>query len=120
MEQSMQENTTDPGTAGKTTIASEVLLTIVRFSAISVEGVAGLAPVRGGLGRLARRGDGGGVRAEVEDGVVYLDIFLILQQDVNAREVSRQVQQQVSRAITEMLSMEIGHVNIHIENIQFD
>ena len=111
---------TAPYIAGKTTIAPDVLLTIARFSALSVEGVAEMAPVPGGFNRLRRRGEASGVRAEVEDGVVYLDIYLILKRDVNAREVSRQVQQQVSRAISEMLSMEIGHVNIHIENIKFD
>ncbi len=115
----MQDPMMAHNTPGKTTIAPDVLLTIVRRAALSVEGVAELAPVPGGLHRL-RHGEGDGVRAELEDDVVYLDIYLILRQDVNAREVSRHVQQQVARSISEMLGMEVGHVNIHIENIQFD
>ena len=116
----MEEKMTDSSyPVGTTTIAPEVLLTIVRLAVMSVEGVADLAPAPG-LRRLARRSDGSGVHADVEDGLVYLDIYLILHQDVNVREVSRHVQLQVARSISEMLGMEIGHINIHIENIRFD
>jgi len=110
---------TDPQPAGRTTIAPEVLLTIARLSALSVEGVSGIAQVPGGFNRLFRRGESYGVRAEVEDEVVYLDVYLVIRHGVNVREVSRKVQQQVSRTISEMLGMEVGHVNIHIEEISF-
>jgi uncharacterized alkaline shock family protein YloU len=48
------------------------------------------------------------------------DLYIILKRDVNIREVSRNVQQQVARAIQEMIGMEIGSIDIHIENIDFD
>ena len=44
-----------------------------------------------------RRGEADGVRAEVEDEVVYLDVYVVIRQGLNAREVSREVQQQVSQ-----------------------
>ena len=47
-------------------------------------------------------------------------MFLVLKQDVNIREVSRNVQHQVARAIQEMVGMEIGHVDIHIEDIDYE
>ena len=47
-------------------------------------------------------------------------MFLALKQDVNIREVSRNVQLQVTRAIQEMVGMDVGHVNIHIENIDYE
>ena len=46
--------------------------------------------------------------------------FLILKENVNIREVSRNVQQNVARSIQEMVGMEIGEVNIHIEEIDFE
>ncbi len=104
---------------GKTTLAPEVLLTIARMSALGVEGVARLAPVPGGFDRLFRRGADDGVRLTVEDGMVYIDLYLVLSSNVNVREVSRNVQSQVARAISEMVGMEVGHVNIHIEDIQY-
>jgi len=104
---------------GKTTLAPGVLLTIASISASSVEGVSRLASVPGGVDRLFRRGAEDGVQITVEDGLVYIDLYLVLKKDVNVREVSRTVQQQVARAVSEMVGMEVGHVNIHIEDIDY-
>jgi uncharacterized alkaline shock family protein YloU len=104
---------------GRTTIAPDVLVTIARMAALSVEGVCRMAPSRPTVSRLFRRGDLEGVDALVEDDVVYMDLYLILKQNVNVREVSRNVQQQVARTITEMIGMDVGHVNIHIEDIDY-
>ena len=104
---------------GKTTLSPEVLVTITKMSALSVPGVSRLTSVPPRFERLFKRGSGSGVELKVEDDLVYLDIFLALKPDVNVREVSRNVQQQVARAIEEMIGMDIGHVNIHIEDIDY-
>ena len=105
---------------GKTTVSPDVLITITRLSALSVPGVSRLAQVPGGVNRLFKRGIGDGVRIEVKDNVVRADLYLILKQDVNIREVSRNVQHQVARALQEMAGMEIGGVEIHIEDIDME
>ena len=56
----------------------------------------------------------------MEEDTVFADIFLVLKQDVNIREVSRNVQQKVARAIQEMVGMDVGHVDIHIEDIDYE
>lgn len=103
---------------GKTTLSPEVLVTITKMSALSVPGVSRLTPVPPRFERLFKRG-GEGVELKVEDNLVYLDLFLALKPDVNVREVSRNVQHQVARAIEEMVGMDVGHVNIHIEDIDY-
>src|SRR5690349_22339238 len=105
---------------GKTTVSPDVLVTITRLSALSVPGVSRLAQVPGGVNRLFKRGFGEGVRMEVKDNVVRADLYLILKQDVNIREVSRNVQQQVARALQEMVGMDIGGIEIHIEDIDIE
>ncbi len=105
---------------GKTTVAPDVLVTIARMSALSVNGVSRMAQVTGGVNRLFRRGAHDGVRIEVEDNVIVASLYLILKKDVNIREVSRNVQQQVARALHEMVGMEVGEVEIHIEDIEYD
>ena len=107
-------------TQGKTTVSPEVLTTIARLSALGVPGVSRLSPVSGGVNRLFKRGAGDGVRIETEENTVFVDMHLILQENVNIREVSRNVQQNVARAIQEMVGMDIGHVNIHIEDIDYE
>lgn len=105
---------------GKTTVAPDVLVTIARMSALSVPGVSRMAQVTGGVNRLFRRGTNDGVRIEVEENVVVASLYLILKKDVNIREVSRNVQQQVARALQEMVGMEVGEVEIHIEDIDYE
>ena len=105
---------------GKTTIAPDVLITIARLSSLSVPGVSHMAQVTGGVNRLFKRGIHDGVRIEVEDNVIVADLYLVLHKDVNIREVSRNVQSQVARALHEMVGMDVGEVEIHIEDIDYE
>lgn len=105
---------------GKTTVSPDVLVSIARLSALGVNGVSRMAPISGGVNRLFRKGANEGVRIEVEDDTVFADIYLVLKEDVNIREVSRNVQQQIARAIEEMVGMDVGHIDIHIEDIDYE
>ena len=108
----------DYRSSGKTTLTPDVLVIIARMAALEVEGVKRMAPVKGGVNSLFGRNHEG-VRMTVEDNIVLVDLYLVLASDVNIREVSRTVQQTVTRAIVEMTGLEVGHVNIHIEDIEF-
>jgi uncharacterized alkaline shock family protein YloU len=105
---------------GKTTVSPDVLISIAKLSALGVAGVSRMAPISGGVNRLFRKGANEGVRIEIEEDIVYADIYLVLKEDVNIREVSRNVQRQVTRAIQEMVGMDVGHVDIHIEDIDYE
>lgn len=104
---------------GKTTIAPEVLLTITRLTALSVPGVSRMSSITGGVNHFFQRGISEGVRLHVKDDIVTADLHVVLLNDLNIKEVSQKIQQQVSRAITEMVGMEVGRVNIHVEDIDF-
>ena len=108
----------DYRTSGKTTLTPDVLLTIARMAALGVEGVTSMAPVKGGMNSLFRRGNEG-VWMAIEDNIVLVDLYLVLGSDVNIREISQTAQQTVARAISEMTGLEVGHVNIHIEDIDY-
>jgi len=110
----------DSYSQSKTTVSPDVLITIARLSALSVTGVSRMAQVPGGVNRLFKRGIGDGVRMEVKNNVVRTDLYLILKENVNIREVSRNVQSQVARALQEMVGMEIGGIEIHIEDIDME
>ena len=106
---------------GKTTIAPEVLLTIARLSAISVPGVSRLSPIGAQkVNRLFKRGElSEGVEIDLIDDVVYADLYVVLEHAVNVREVSRNIQREGALAISEMVGMPVGRVNIHIEDIHY-
>jgi len=106
---------------GKTTIAPEVLVSIARLTALSVPGVSRLADadVLESVNRFFKREQvNEGVKITVENNTVYADLFVIIEHDMNVREVSRTIQSRVARAITEMVGMEVGRVNIHVEDIE--
>jgi uncharacterized alkaline shock family protein YloU len=108
-----------PVPTGRTTIAPEVLLTIARLTTLEVPGVSRMSNLAGGVNRFFKRGVGEGVRIDIQDDLVTADLFLILKNDVNIRDVSREVQYRVSRAISEMVGMQVGRVNVHIEDIDY-
>ena len=104
---------------GKTTIAPNVLLTIARLATLDVKGVSQMSQLQGGVNRIFQRGYDEGVRIRIEDDRVYADLYVILKSDINVREVSRIIQSEVSRAISEMVGMEVGRVNVHIDDIRY-
>ncbi len=105
--------------SGKTTIAPDVLMTITRLTTLRVPGVARLSQVPGGVNRLLQDNDNEGVRLVVKNDTVTADLYIVLEPDMNIAEVSRNIQSQVARAITDMVGMKVGKVNIHVEEIDY-
>ncbi len=109
---------TYPQHHGKTTIAPDVLVTIARLSALGVPGVTRLSPAPGEVNRLFQRGVSEGVRIEVHGHAVAVELHLVTRAETNMREVARNVQAEVTRAIQNMVGMEVLHVNVHIEDVE--
>jgi uncharacterized alkaline shock family protein YloU len=98
-----------------------VLLVIAQLAAKKVPGVSRLCTVPGNVNRLFKKNiqQGEGVNIEIVDDAVYLDVYVALKQDVLVREAGREIQREVQRAITEMVGMPVGRVNIHVEDIDY-
>ncbi len=105
--------------AGKTTIAPDVLNTLTRLTTLGVEGVARLAPSPASVNKLFKREPDGGVVINVEHNVIFVDIYVVIKNNHNVREVSHDIQSQVIRAITDMVGMHVERVNIHVEDIEY-
>ncbi|HUW11692.1 MAG TPA: Asp23/Gls24 family envelope stress response protein [Anaerolineae bacterium] len=103
---------------GAITIDPSVLLTIARLSALGVVGVCRMAD-RTPRGILGIGGSGEGVRVQVTDDAVSVDLYLIMESGSNMVQVGRSVQSEVERAIREMVGMAVHEVNVHIEDVQF-
>lgn len=50
---------------------------------------------------------------------MYAEIYVILDSDVNIREIGRNIQTAVARAITDMIGMQVGLINVHVEDIDY-
>ena len=105
---------------GKTTISPEVLHKIARLTTLSVQGVSRMACFRGGLEKMRGKEDYEGVKVQIKDDLVFIEIFVVLISGMNVRDISREIQSRVSRAISEIVGMDVGGVNIHIMDIDFN
>lgn len=107
--------------SGSTTIASDVLVTITQLTTLNIEGVSRLSlPRAPGMSRILKPSHiKQGIYIDVIDDMVYADIYVALHNDVNVRDVSHQIQREVARAISEMVGMQVGRINIHIEDIDY-
>jgi uncharacterized alkaline shock family protein YloU len=100
---------------GTVRIAPNVLATIVRLTALGVEGVSRLGG--SGMGKLLGRDAASGVKVRVDDNAVSVDLYLVAKRDANLLQVGTQVQHQVAEAIRHMVGMSIREVNVYIQDV---
>jgi uncharacterized alkaline shock family protein YloU len=105
---------------GNTSVSTEVLSKIARLTTLSVDGVSRMENCFGGLEKLVGSEDCKGVKVQIKDGAVFVDVYVILMSNMNIRDISREIQSRVSRTISEMVGMHVGGVNVHIIDIDFN
>jgi uncharacterized alkaline shock family protein YloU len=93
---------------GKVTIAPEVLVTIVRLTTQEVPGVHAMS--------AAWTRD---VQIQVKDEWVSVDLYIVVEHDVDMLQLGRRIQAEVTRAIEEMVGMEVKEVSVHIEDVYY-
>jgi len=104
---------------GKVTIAPGVLVTIVQKTADSMPGVVRLSPKVPGVGRLLGPHTAGkGVTVRVVGNRAAVDVYLVAARGVDLYLMCRQLQDQIARAIHDIVGMHVDEVNVHIEDIK--
>lgn len=104
---------------GTVRIAPEVLATIVNLTTTSVPGVVAMDHVPGHtiLGR-SRHDLTRGVRLNVRRNTVKIDLYIVVAQGINMLSTGSAIQRDVSKAVHEMLGMEVKDINIYIQEIE--
>jgi uncharacterized alkaline shock family protein YloU len=103
---------------GAVTIAPEVLMDIVRLTALATPGVAALSPdhphpmSRMFSGKITR-----GIRLELADNAVSIDLHIIVEPETQLLPLGHTLQHDISRAIQEVVGMPVRAINIHIEDV---
>ena len=106
---------------GTVTIASGVLVTIAQLSALGIPGVRRMSErvPRDVKSILGTGGVGQGTRIAVADGSVAVYLYIAVGSGVNMLQVGRAVQAEVTRAIQNMVGMEVREVNVRIDDVEF-
>ncbi len=103
---------------GNVSIAPEVLLDIVRLTALSTRGVAHLSSARpNGFSRLFSGKAAEGIHIEIEDSTVAIDLYIVAEPDAQMLQLGQTLQREINRAVLEVVGMPVKEVNVHIEDV---
>ncbi|AQQ53021.1 Asp23/Gls24 family envelope stress response protein [Planococcus lenghuensis] len=107
---------------GSIEAAAEVLEIIASIAANEINGVAAMRGnfASGVAERLGKKVHGKGVKTELHEDSLAIDVFLVVNYGVSIPDTARKVQQQVRQALFNMTSLQTQEVNVHITGIQFE
>lgn len=107
---------------GKVEIAPEVIEVIAGIAASEVDGVASMRGnfAAGVVEKLGKKNHGKGVRVELTEDSIKVDVYCFMKFGVSIPTVAQKVQDNIRQALKNMTALELDEVNIHIVGIQFD
>ena len=112
----------EDGNLGEVQIADEVVTIIAGLAATEVEGVASMAGniTNELVSKLGMKNLSKGVKAEIVDNNVSVDLALNLKYGYNIPETSEKVQDRVKTAIENMTGLQVIDVNIRIAGVEME
>jgi uncharacterized alkaline shock family protein YloU len=106
---------------GATRVANDVVAWITALTALQVDGVHAMyRPSGQSIDRILRRRVAHrGVRVELRDDGLFIDLWIVIRAGANVAAVGAQVQRAVADAIERMLGMNLSAVNVFISEVVF-
>jgi uncharacterized alkaline shock family protein YloU len=107
--------------AGSIRIANEVVKIIAGLAATEVKGIIGMSGgvVDGFAELLKKKNLSKGVKVEVGEKQVAVDLFVIIEYGAKIPDTAYLVQENVKRAIESMTGLDVVEVNVHIQGVEF-
>ncbi len=109
----------DNSDLGEVQISNDVLAVISAMAAMEVDGVVAMAGKitaelvsKLGMKKLSK-----GVRVDVVDNTVMVDLSIILRINENIVTISKKVQDKVKTTVENMTGMEVANVNVNIASV---
>ncbi|NJD03331.1 MAG: Asp23/Gls24 family envelope stress response protein [Ruminiclostridium sp.] len=104
------------GKDDKIRISDDVIATIAGMAASEIESLASMS---GGLkdgiaGVFGRKNFGKGIKVEIKENEVVIELSIIMQYGCKIHEVSRQIQERVRLAVENMTGMVVMAININV------
>ncbi len=107
---------------GRIEIAPEVIEVIAGIAASEVEGVEKMRGsfASGVVERLGKKNHGKGVRVELTEEGIKVDVYCVMKFGVSIPRVAQLIQEGIRQTLLNMTALEADEVNIHIVGIQFE
>lgn len=109
----------DNSDLGEVQISNDVLAVISAMAAMEVDGVVAMAGniTAELVSKLAMKKLSKGVRVDVVDNTVMVDLSIILRINENIVTISKKVQDKVKTTVENMTGMEVANVNVNIASV---
>ena len=110
------------GAVGEVRVADEVVAIIAGLAATDVDGVASMAGniTYDLVSKLGVKGLSKGVKINIAENVVTVDMVLNIEYGKNILETCKTVQDRGKAAIETMTGLEVAEVNINIANVDME
>ncbi|WP_332697973.1 Asp23/Gls24 family envelope stress response protein [Halalkalibacter lacteus] len=107
---------------GTVEISPEVIEVIAGIAASEVDGVATLRGnfATGVAEKLGRKNHGKGVKVELAEDGITVDVSVIITYGVAVPEVANLIQQNIKQALQTMTAIELQAINVHVVGVQFE
>lgn len=107
---------------GKVSIADDVVTSIAGIAAIEVKGVSKLTGniSKELVAKLGKKNLSKGVKVDIIEGTVDVDLSLELEYGNSIKTVSENVQIKVKQAIESMTGLAVGFVNVVVSGIKLE
>ena len=109
----------DNSELGEVNISDDVLAVISAMAALEVDGVEGMAGnitseivAKLGMKKLSK-----GVRVDVAENSVMIDVSIILRMNENIIKISKKVQDKIKSTVESMTGLDVANVNVNISNV---
>lgn len=104
---------------GSVKVADDVVAIISGVAATEIEGVAGMSGgITGGITDiLGMKNLSKGVKIDLNNKEVKVDLYLIVEYGYNINQVSEKVQKNVKNTVETMTGLKVLEVNIHVQGV---
>ncbi|SES82777.1 Uncharacterized conserved protein YloU, alkaline shock protein (Asp23) family [Oceanobacillus limi] len=107
---------------GTVEIAPEVIEVITGIAASEVDG---LYTMRGNFAsgvveRLGKKTHSKGVKVELTENGIVIDLFVVLNFGVSIPKVAQKLQENIRQTLKTMTALEIAEINVHVVGVQMD
>ncbi|QOY36069.1 Asp23/Gls24 family envelope stress response protein [Anaerobacillus isosaccharinicus] len=107
---------------GKVEISPEVIEVITSIAAAEVEGVATMRGnfATGVAEKLGRKNHGKGVKVDLGQDGISVDVYIIMNYGVSIPDVAKKVQDNIHQTLRTMTAIDLIAVNVHVVGIQLE
>lgn len=112
----------EEGESGQVQISNEVVAIIAGLAATEVKGINSMAGniTKELVSKLGMKNLSKGVKIDVADGVVCVDVAVNIAYGFNIPDTCKVVQEKVKTAIENMTGLDVAEVNVHVAGVDME